>query len=265
MKKTLVLLAVILLFPCVSEGAGRYLKIGADPVAPKKFNPKTEELYRTRRDLYVEITTGSGDVSKGLIESGTILVVDPPSDKALRIYECGNEILNEVYIKPRKINLYAVDRVSPPPTSGIEENIRRQVAAEKSRRAIIGGRSKRCFGVGTLETGIGSGGPSYGLASGNPLIAGVGAVVLLIGVFNDDSSAACKTLVAVASGAGGYLGGKSSKKSGNSSSSGDNNSSGGGGNNDSGGGNNNDSGSGGDGNSGGNDSGPDGPGPDPLP
>jgi len=274
MKKVwalLVLLAVVALSPCVSEGAGRYLKIGSDPVAPKEFNSQTEELYRTRGEVYVEITSKSGKVSKGLLEPGTILVISPSNWKALRVYECGNLILNEVYIKPRRVDLYAVNKVAvapaPTPTSGIEENIRRQVREERTRRGIIGGSSQKCFGVGTLETFLGASGVSFGVASDNPLVAGVSAVVMLIGVFNDDSSAGCKALSALAGGVGGYLTGNPSKKSGNNSESGGNNSSGSsGGNNGSGGsGGGDSSGSGSSGGDSGSGSVPNGPGPDPLP
>ncbi len=93
------------------EGGLPMIKIGVDPVNPYRFNPKTEDRYKIKIPLFVRTKgkKGNKEVS-GCIPPGTVVVVKKGDTKIERIFECGNPILNDIYLPVGNKNIAAKNK-----------------------------------------------------------------------------------------------------------------------------------------------------------
>ena len=102
MKKILILMVFVALFtgPFVFAEMN-YLNLGKDAIAPGKFDTSTERLIVIREPLLVETVGKSGKQYKGYLPTGTELVCVSIEKglRPIRIYYCGNPILNQLYLQ----------------------------------------------------------------------------------------------------------------------------------------------------------------------
>jgi len=106
MKRVLILaVAVLGISMAIAYAEVNYLNLGGDAVAPGRFNPEAGEVLKALpQDVLVDTVGGSGKSYRGYLRQGTE-VVCVPSEKglrAIRIYYCGNPILNQIYFQEVK-------------------------------------------------------------------------------------------------------------------------------------------------------------------
>lgn len=83
----------------VEAAATEYCKIGADPANPGLLL-EGEKIYKLPRDMPVKIKGGSGKISDCTLKAGEEVVVSETTTgswRIVRIYSCGNPVLNEAY------------------------------------------------------------------------------------------------------------------------------------------------------------------------
>lgn len=102
MKKILSLLVLVGFVVCTTASAFaemNYLNLGKDAIAPGRLDVGTEKLVVIQQPLFVETVGKSGKQYRGYLPVGTELVCVPTEKglRAVRIYYCGNPILNPVY------------------------------------------------------------------------------------------------------------------------------------------------------------------------
>lgn len=174
------------------EGKLPMIKIGDDPVNSYQFDPKTEDRYKIKIPLFVRTKGGRGkkEVS-GCIPAGTIVVAKKGDTKIERIFECGNPVLNDIYL----------------PGSG-------RTTKQSAVVSKAGKDEKGCFTAGNFATGLGTGLLSFGLSTGEPISITAGAILSLTGLFDEkvygsNSDPRCKAAFGIVGGSGGYSYGKS--------------------------------------------------------
>lgn len=173
------------------EGKLPMIKIGVDPVNPYQFNPKTEDRYKIKIPIFVRTKGKKGKEVSGCIPPGTVVVAKKGDTKIERIFECGNPVLNDIYL----------------PGSG-------RTTKQSAVVSKAGKDEKSCFTAGNFATGLGTGLLSFGLSTGEPISITAGAILSLTGLFDEkvygsNSDPRCKAAFGIVGGSGGYSYGKS--------------------------------------------------------
>jgi len=106
MKRVLILaVAVLGISMAIAYAEVNYLNLGGDAVAPGRFNPEAGEVLKALpQDVLVDTVGGSGKSYRGYLRQGTEVVCIPSEKglRAIRIYYCGNPILNQIYFQEVK-------------------------------------------------------------------------------------------------------------------------------------------------------------------
>ena len=119
MKKNFLILlvsTVLLSVPLFAEM--NFLNLGQEAVAPGRFDSATEKLVTISQPLLVETVGKSGKTIKGYVPAGTELVCVPTEKglRAVRIYYCGNPVLNSIVFPitdQQSSVVYRYEEVSP--------------------------------------------------------------------------------------------------------------------------------------------------------
>jgi len=100
MKKILILMVFVALISGTAYGEMKYLELGKDSVAPGRVL-EGEVIRSLPQDTFVEVAGGSKKIYKGYLRVGTEVVCQRADGRlrAVRVYYCGNPILNPLYIQ----------------------------------------------------------------------------------------------------------------------------------------------------------------------